>query len=215
MTCTEQKFLKDVEKHEMTIIRDDGVHRHIKFQEPGTSVHKFSFLTWPGYLCYTGDMGTFVFSRLEDMFKFFRGENQTEKLYINPDYWAEKLQAIDTRSGVKEFDAQEFKKVVCEYHTNWVNENTLSKTEHKELWTAVNEVLKTAEEGEYEAMEAVRQFNCQNFCFDELYVDRVRIYTYHYIWCCYALAWGIKHYDELSQLAKQYDQAIMDEKVAA
>ena len=28
----------------------------------------FDIVTWPGYLCYSGDMGCFVFTRLPDMF---------------------------------------------------------------------------------------------------------------------------------------------------
>ena len=33
--CTEERFLRDVANHEMTIIRDEGVNRHIRFKNPG------------------------------------------------------------------------------------------------------------------------------------------------------------------------------------
>ena len=37
-TCTEERFLGDVGTHEMEIIRDDGVNRHLQFrkQDRGT-----------------------------------------------------------------------------------------------------------------------------------------------------------------------------------
>ena len=49
--CTEQRFLTDAAQHEMTIIRDDGVHRHIQFKRPGTRCYQFDLIRWPGYLC--------------------------------------------------------------------------------------------------------------------------------------------------------------------
>lgn len=69
---TEETFLADVAAHQIHVLRDDGVHRHIRFKRPGTYCMQFDLITWPGYLCYTGDMGTYVFNRLEDMFEFFR-----------------------------------------------------------------------------------------------------------------------------------------------
>lgn len=94
---TEATFRKDVAQHRMTVIHDHGVHRHLRFGKPGDSNLSFQITTWPGYLCYSGDMGCYVFFRVEDMFRFFRGER------INPGYWAEKVQAED-REGVKEYD---------------------------------------------------------------------------------------------------------------
>lgn len=32
----EREFLKDIADHRMTVLRDDGLYRHIRFQEPGT-----------------------------------------------------------------------------------------------------------------------------------------------------------------------------------
>ena len=78
--CPEAIFLRDVAEHEMIVVRDDGVHRHIRFKKPGTSCMHFDLITWPGYLCYTGDMGTYVFSRLTDMFEFFRTDREYMRL---------------------------------------------------------------------------------------------------------------------------------------
>ena len=98
--CTEAQFLKDVSGHQMRVIRDDGKHRHVRFEKPGSSCMHFELITWPGYLAYVGDMGSYVFSRLPDMFQFFRmgdGDlNHNERgLSINPSYWAGKIEAAD------------------------------------------------------------------------------------------------------------------------
>lgn len=78
--CTEKRFLGDVAKHQMTILRDDGVNRHVRFKQPNSSNMFFDLITWPGCLCYTGDMGTYVFRRLEDMFEFFRTDREHQHL---------------------------------------------------------------------------------------------------------------------------------------
>ena len=43
-----------------------------------------------GSLIASGDVGTYVFSRLADMFEFFRSPMTSDgRLYINDSYWAE------------------------------------------------------------------------------------------------------------------------------
>ncbi len=90
----ETRFKKDVSEHQMNVIKNEGVYRHLTFQKPGTSVYYFEIITTPGLLTINGDMGTYVFSRLHDMFEFF-GDKQG----INPSYWGEKLLApVNTKN---------------------------------------------------------------------------------------------------------------------
>ncbi len=83
----EEQFLKDVAGHKMRIHRDDGLYRHLEFRGPQGWHHWFEVVTWPNGLIIRGDMGNWAFSRIEDMFSFFRGQR------INPGYWQEKLLA--------------------------------------------------------------------------------------------------------------------------
>src|ERR1700722_10858892 len=87
--CTEAQFLKDVANHKMTVLLDSGIYRHVEFKKPGRCDMWFDLITWPGCLTVRGDMGTWTFARVEDMFKFFR--SNPNKLEINADYWSEKL----------------------------------------------------------------------------------------------------------------------------
>jgi len=63
--CPVDLFLKDVASHQMHIIQNDGVNRHIRFSKPGTSCYHFDLITWPGHLCYTGDMGTWGIAKYD------------------------------------------------------------------------------------------------------------------------------------------------------
>ena len=214
--CTEERFLRDVAEHAMTVIREDGVSRHIRFAKPGTGCMHFDLITWPGILCYTGDMGTYVFQRTTDMFEFFRhdrayNQSRGRKLSINLGYWTEKLIAIDgSRHGgkVKEFDDEKFKRVINEYRVDWMRDakerGTLDKDGRRELWEAVeDEVIGVLVDGGDRAQYAAYDFNHtapsdaqrRGWQFDDLFEHDFTEYTHSIIWCCYALAWGIEKYD--------------------
>lgn len=210
MKLTQTQFLKGVEDHQMVVLRDDGVNRHIRFKAPGTMMKHFDLITWPGYLCYTGDMGSFLFRRTNDMFAFFRTDrsdfnfNRDGGLSINPGYWSEKLEAVEARSGYEEFDEDEFKRVISEYRIGWIRRESLSKSDRRELWDSVNDVLEMAEEGESRAKHAAYDFSFKadgkTFQFDDFFEHRLTKYTHRFMWCCYALAWGVAHYDNVAAL---------------
>ncbi len=207
-TPTEQEFLKDVATHHIQILRDDGIYRHVRFARTGTNCYSFNLVTWPGYLAYSGDMGCYVFSRLEDMFEFFRTvrSNQKEGLTINLSYWSEKLTATDggrRAGGAKQFCSELFTKVVHDWRVSWIRENRddLSKEERRELWESVrDEVLYHADDDKVRAYDAAYKFSHKagghTFQFTDFWDVNCEEYTHHFVWCCYALAWGIQKYDE-------------------
>ena len=69
--CTQERFLEDIKNHYMKVLRDDGVNRHIRFTQ-GRFRYHFDLITWSEHLCISGDCGTYVFRRTEDMFDFFQ-----------------------------------------------------------------------------------------------------------------------------------------------
>lgn len=73
--CTKEHFLKCVSEHNIEILRNNGVNRHIRFKKIGTTDAMFDIVTWPNHLCITGDYGSYLFSRIHDMFEFFRKNN--------------------------------------------------------------------------------------------------------------------------------------------
>lgn len=197
---TEESFLKDVAAHQMQVIREDGVHRHVRFKKPGTMCAHFDLVTWPGYLCYTGDMGTYVFRRLEDMFAFFRQKpfEKGDGLYINRGYWAEKIEAAD-RCGVKVFTTERFEKRLREELDEYISRNGDDwdegyADELRERFA--DDVLRYADDGEYAGRQAAAEFEVDGEeVFTDLWEYDFTDWTFRYTWCCYALAWAVRQYD--------------------
>ncbi|MDC7825305.1 hypothetical protein PQS90_09095 [Pseudomonas sp. BLCC-B13] len=203
-------FLRDVATHELKIIRDDGLYRHLRFKRPGTSCMYFDLITWPGHLCYTGDMGTYVFQRIEDMLEFFRRETKGEALPINPGYWSEKVISADggRHPGcVFEYDHSKYLAVINEYLADWLE--GLSEEHQEELKEAVqDEVLSLAddhdEQGNYSrAYEFSTEVGGQAYQFTDFFERSLRRFTDRYIWCCRALVWGVGLYDAAKLQAEQ------------
>jgi hypothetical protein len=100
-TDVAERFKRDTASHEMTVLHDDGLYRHLRFMrvitdETGrhpSSSYWFELVTWPGKLAVSGDCGSFLFARREDMFEFFRSDS---RYGINPGYWSEKVLAGKT-----------------------------------------------------------------------------------------------------------------------
>ena len=207
--CSEDRFLKDCSAHEMTILRDDGVNRHLRFKKPGTSSYWFDLITWPGTLCIDGDCGTYVFRRLEDMFQFFRTDRayMTKdgcKLAINPSYWGEKLVSIGKNEKYEEFDSDAFDLIIKEYVANWCKEHrdTTTAAERRDLWDEVMDMVVNSDDGlkERNAYDFHSRVNAdENFYFKDLFERNFKRYTFHFIWCCYAIAWGVLQYDTKHQ----------------
>lgn len=104
-------FRVDTARHQMTVLRDDGLYRHLRFgNERGVGEYWFELVTWPGALTISGDMGGYTFRRVEDMFTFFRGSRHYSG--INPGYWSEKLDG--GRVVAKEYDEDHFARLVAE-----------------------------------------------------------------------------------------------------
>ncbi len=205
MICDQKRFERDTATHKMTVVRDDGVDRHLKFrQKDGSSSYWFEILTWPGVLCIRGDCGTYVFSRLTDMFEFFRTDrgNDPSKLYINESYWCEKLQAVDCNGygdgRAREFSAEKFEARVKERFDGYFESHELSDEKRASLWSEISaEVLFHANDGEIRAFDKLMEFHDSDFprLFEDCWEWDCKEYTFHFIWNLYAIAWAIRQYD--------------------
>lgn len=208
---TEQSFLKDVADHQMHVLMENGLYRHIRFKRPGSGCMHFDLITYPGFLVYSGDMGCYVFSRIDDMFEFFRigkndwNYNRSGGLSINLGYWSEKLRAVDScmkKGSATEIDEDRVKEVINEYRLNWMRDYrySLSKDDRRELWEAVEDRVLSCFGNADDMLRAAYDFSehigGRTFAFEDLFDHNFERFTYHFIWCCYALAWGVRKYDE-------------------
>jgi hypothetical protein len=207
--CTEAVFLRDVANHSMRVLMDSGTYRHLRFANKDKKVswnQWFEIITWPGYLAYSGDMGTFVFARIEDMFEFFRmrPSDEKEQLHVNLGYWGEKLQAIDRdhrNNSEKAFSIERLRERVEDYVKDWIEEERLTDEQQAELREEIREhILSIADDGEYVAHQALREFSCEIdghiFQFSDTWEWDLREYTFRFVWCCYAVAWAVRQYDQ-------------------
>lgn len=207
MTCDQQRFERDVADHVMTIYRDDGADRLITFHKPGDSAYWFEIVTWPGRLCISGDCGTYVFSRLTDMFEFFRPKHERAKegeLFINKGYRCEKLQAVDCNGRGKgratEFSGDRFAEHVKRDFESYFESNDASDERKAEIWQEIQDyVLDDVGDGHELGhagsllLDRVPE-DCPGM-FEDVWEWRCDEYTFHFIWNLYAIAWAIRKYD--------------------
>lgn len=203
MDFSSDQFERDVAAHTMQVFRDNGVDRHLRFARPGTMSMHFDLLTWPGYLCFTGDMGTYVFWRVHDMFNFFRRRDGREPYGMDVRYWAEKLEAVDRCDGVSRWSAQKFKAEVRGYFDRYVMDSEDWTEERKAaLWTEIeDEVCGVADDSEHLAWAALTGFEHDGFRFQDWERD-CKVWTPRFLWCCHALEWAIDTYDRATTDAR-------------
>jgi hypothetical protein len=224
--CSKEQFLRDVGEHVLTVLRDDGVDRHLRFRKPGTGCYGFDLLTWPGHLLITGDCGSFLFLRLHDMFQFFRTDREPkDDLHLNPQYWSEKLIATDcngrrggaaTKFSKEKFEAnikrwfddsfeEEIKSDASLDEGDWDYEEDAEqrakhvaerKARRDAIWEEIVSDVLHHSDNEHQAAQAAYDFEHDGFNFQDFYEVDNSDYTFHFIWCAYAIAWGIKRYDE-------------------
>lgn len=219
-------FQRDIAQHQMTVIKDEGFHRHVRFQQPGTIEMYFDLVTWPGHLCYTGDMGTYVFERVTDMFDFFRRPDKSYRIDLR--YWAQKVVSSDV-GGIARFSMDLFRKKI----EHWVNNSdkndrpqengpeplALHEAAYAELRAAVSKDVLQCDENPTRAYDAVTSFEHKGdawraaygpdavYTFIDFWEVDCTEYTHGFLWCCQALAWSIALYDK--KLLEQTAPAVL------
>lgn len=199
--CTRDSFLDDVKEHKMRIVKDDGLYRHIRFNKSNDSCHLFDLITWPYHLCITGDMGTYTFSRIEDMFDFFGSWDSKSKYIINPSYWSEKvLSESRFGSGVSVYSEASFKRIVTDIFHDHIDCNNENKHTEHVIWNDLIDRVFSNCETEIDARQAIDDFSSHGLEFLDFFEYNLHEFTYHYTWCCFAIVRGIFRYKKAKEL---------------
>lgn len=188
------QFTEQIAEHEVSILRDDGLYRHIRCRRPGTYSYAFDIITWPGHLCYTGDVGCYVFSRLPDMFEFFRAKNTA---IVDRQYIAEKTLAVDKPDGLRHFSERLFRAAIEDDFKTYAED--LDEDARKALWSEIeDDVLARVPEGRDEAVRAAMDFtHNRRSVFTDFYFHNLDEFATRFWWCCYAIPWAINKYDAM------------------
>lgn len=210
-----ERFARDTDKHEITVLHDDGLYRHVRCAEPGTGMYSFNLITWPGYLTICGDMPAtaMTFRRTDDMFDFFRGNT------INPGYWAEKL--CSGRDAATGFSEGRFRLVVDEHVQDAVKADPELEPvgdDQPGLVAAVATALEDEYDPSYEetAREFLQRFTYdytdsagrqQCFQFRDTWEWDLHEYDWSYLWACQAIRWGVEQYSTVKGGAPAAERA--------
>jgi hypothetical protein len=189
---TEKRFAADITEHEMIVLHDDGLYRHVRFKRPGTMMYYFDLVTYPGTLVISGDMGYFMFRRLDDMFEFFAEPR------VNVGYWAEKCVA---NSGLQRHSEEKFTALVAKQFTEAKKNNSGGHEDDywDHIWQRLEEDVLAEAHSDDTAIQSVYDWNDttgETLGF-EIYLDYdwdTKDYTYQFLWCLHAIQWGVAKY---------------------
>jgi len=198
------RFCEDTKSHVMKICHNEGLYRHLHFADPESLRCYFDLFTTPNALGISGDMGTYIFSRLEDMFLFFDTPNGR----LNPDYWSEKVTAQDVHCPVRVFSKAKFEEVVLQ-----------DFNDRKYMFDPPQQVLLLAEiesnifndpdaYHDIGAREALRNFEFSYesnnggprlvFDYEDYWEWDFKDFSPHFMWCLEAIVFGIRRYREVT-----------------
>ncbi|MER7788602.1 hypothetical protein [Streptomyces sp. NPDC097640] len=186
-----ERFARDIAGHQMTVLHDEGLYRHLRFMAPRSSEFWFELVTWPGSLTIRGDYGgPHTFSRLDDMFQFFRADRRWG---INPHYWAEKLGRDGGRRSVKEYSESLLRQRVVEQFVEdarWNGGVPAGSGKALRTW-----VLDEDLSDEHRARNVLEDFAHQGYEFEDVWEWDFHDYRPDFLWACHAIVWGIAQYD--------------------
>lgn len=218
--ASRKRYLADTEHHDMEVLLDEGVYRHLLFRhaewrpplldKQRRSMYWFELVTVPGALMFNGDGLSFTFRRVRDMFEFFR----PGRYGINPHYWAEKLTSMrDGQRQTQVYDPDVFRSEVLQMFVDDVKYGSVPPG--KAVGKILREtVLEEAEYGEDIARKALHDFRVTelvprsperprlesrvvyemspDFAYESSFSD----YDWWFLWACHAIQDGVRRYDK-------------------
>jgi len=232
-------FVRDFADNKLTILHEDGLYRHLRFQRPGSSLYWFDLVTWPGALTITGDVEAFTFKRETDMIAFFRGQR------VNPQYWAEKI--VDGRGRAKTFSedlvkrtiakalveyAPQYQTLLDQYYADLARYNETPEDQRypfafrgprrpqqpKNVAELRREYADHASDGlladESCARQLLDRWDGYGVTGDSWELD-LHTFDVHYLRACHAIVWGIKQYDQAKAAAPAAAEETSKETVNA
>lgn len=200
-TASATRFARDTASHEMKVLFDQGLYRHLRFEASDRSGYRFDLHTSPNRLMFHGEVGTYVFSvwPTADLFNVFRESSLGDR--PNFGYWNEKLTAWSERAI--QFSNELFDKQVAK---------ELAKAE--EFFPGVAEAWKSFVEAEYNteyeeiAREALAAFEYlpegqwgEAWRFRYTTEWQLDDWDWRYLWACHAALYGIAKFDAAKAVA--------------
>jgi hypothetical protein len=193
-----ERFTRDTEGFEMTVLHDDGVYRHLRFRHPTEgSMYWFDLVTWPGCLTFRGDMGTWTFARELDMaLQFF-----SEQGYANASYWSEKLQGGDGQRGAQRFSPERFREHIRQAYRDHLEAEGVSAD--ADLWQDIHSTFMDdwAPEDQTTCIHLAAQYAWRprydqpvKFTFGDAWEWDCTEWDHAFLWACQGIRAGLAKY---------------------
>lgn len=181
------RIVNDLASHTITIRHEDGLYRHYRCSNGGSSNMYFDIVTWPGSLCFTGDMGDYLFQRTDDMIEFMR------RSCMSYGYAAEKCVAYGGR--LKEFCEDRFEEILAERLAESLADGgdgtfrvvRRGKAENEDVAEAIEKIRQ--EYSEYNSPFDATKAMHESGLWDTSELPSCEEYTFHFLWCLHALKW--------------------------
>ncbi len=175
----------DLSRHQISVMHQDGLYRHYRCKQPGSWCMGFDVVTWPGSLCFTGDMGEYLFQRTDDMIAFMRGS------CMSYSYAAEKC--VAHKSPLKEWDEDLFREALNEItkdfkdHDGKIVQVVRGKHETRQVADLIEEIERAYRE--YDSPEDAKKAMYESGLWDGCDLPSCETWTFHFLWCLYAIKW--------------------------
>ena len=183
------RFARETRNHKLTVVKDDGLYRHLVCADPAGNFYRFDLITWPHNVFLRGDGFSTGFSvwPTADMFDVFRGSSSGG---INPGYWQEKV----TAGKVKDWSEDLFRAWVLDEAAN-------VEGHHPGAVEAVTEQILNSDEHSTE-YRGTAEYAVASFSHGDV---RLRLpaeweqsfddFSWEFLFACHAVLWGIRQYD--------------------
>lgn len=184
---------KDLAEHVVTLKHAHGFYRHWRCQKPQSWFMGFDIVTWPGSLCYTGDMGDYLFQRTEDMIAFMKpGPKECS-------YLASKC--VAGKDQIKEWSEERFDEILKERLREGKTFRVMRQGSFRDesVKQAIVEIRRTYREysHRFDAEKAMYESGLWDGCD----LPSCEVYTMNFWWCLHAIQWFCEKLDA-NQTAK-------------
>ncbi|WP_458089313.1 hypothetical protein [Streptomyces malaysiensis] len=193
-----QRFARETANHQMTVLLDQGLYRHLRFANPESGLYWYEITTTPGQLVFSGDGESFVFRLAPDMFEMFR--RSAESGGINATYWAEKCKTGNAKSYSRErFEEYVWKQVAdAEQYYKALRDNVREEIFNDPVYDVDHESAALIVVLGYEYRWDVKPNalgNRDSFRFKYVHEWELKDFDWWFLFACYAISDAIVQYD--------------------
>ena len=197
---TAEEFAVMLRDHEMTIEHDDGLYRHLHCRSSKHCFDWFDIVTWPGSLAFSGDLGSYTFSRTDDMLGFFAGKDGRDLPF---DYWAQKAVAVDRHSGMKTHSKRALLQFVVDRAKDMISDlEDGDRKGRREIIEAARELIDDVRHCNtwFEMTDTVVNFNKAGLSFEDAESLPDPVLVQRFYLACRCINWAANRYWQAKKL---------------